>query len=140
MHGNRLKLSPTLNNKTWQNKRNFLFKNSGTKVDLKKTFWSFRSLTWTITKMPKRNQNASWKNEKFYSSKENWAKVELYLTKVTELHWEICHNKNCSLIMIIYYRRLTTKTNLAGDIWRCFNCLSCKSFQRNNHWNERTTV
>lgn len=36
MHGNRLKLSPTLNNKTWQNKRNFLFKNSGTKVDLKK--------------------------------------------------------------------------------------------------------
>lgn len=36
MHGNRLKLSPTLNNKTGQNKRNFLFKNSGTKVDLKK--------------------------------------------------------------------------------------------------------
>lgn len=36
MHGNRLKLSPTLNNKTGQNKRNFLFKNSGTKVDFKK--------------------------------------------------------------------------------------------------------
>ena len=85
MHGNRLKLSPTLNNKTWQNKRNFLFKNSGTKVDLKKTFWSFRSLTWTITKMPKRNQNASWKNAKFYSSKENWAKVELHKSDWTSL-------------------------------------------------------
>jgi len=36
MHGNRLKLSPTLFYKTWQNQRNFLFKNSGTKVDSKK--------------------------------------------------------------------------------------------------------
>ena len=33
MHGNILKLSPTLNDKTWQNQRNFLFQNLVTKVD-----------------------------------------------------------------------------------------------------------